>query len=150
MSKDKNLPLLRNLVYSLVLFGQIRTTKTRAKAVQGVIDRLINKTKKATVSGKRDVLHFLPEKPVVEKLTKEIVPSFKDRNSGYTKIIRLGRRPGDGASMVLLEWVVKPSVVKVTNETNETNKINKEEPASVPPKKARPRRGKHVKTDKTK
>lgn len=149
MSKNKNLPVLRNLIYSLVLFGQIKTTKTRAKAVQGVIDRLINKTKKATVASKRDVLHFLPEKPVVEKLAKEIVPGLSGRNSGYTKIVRLGRRPGDGASMVLLEWVVKPSGITETGLSQQTEAPKeKEVPQVAKPKKVLRKR--NVKTDKTK
>ena len=105
MRKAKSLPLLRNLAYSLVLFGKIKTTKARAKAVRGFIDRLVNKIKKGTVASKQELLSLLPQKQIVKKLTLEIVPKLSGRSSGYTRIIKIGERGGDGAPMVIMEWV---------------------------------------------
>ncbi len=153
MTRGKDLSILRNLIYSLVLFGQIRTTKTRAKAIQGWVDRLVTKTKKGTVAAQRDVLQFLPQKPVVEKLTKEIIPTLGERTSGYTKILRVGRRPGDGASMVLMQWVKDEAPVQAekTNETETTEKLNKtKNPKAPAKKKVSVSRKKNAKTSKTK
>lgn len=120
MRKAKDLPLLRNFIYSLALFGQIKTTLTRAKAVQGIVDRLVNKIKKGTVAGKRDVLRFLPQKQIVEKLTGEIVPKLIGRSSGYTRIIKIGKRQGDGAAMGVMEWIMteeQPKAEAVMDKT---------------------------------
>lgn len=134
MKKSKNLPLLRNLIYSLVLFGKIKTTKARAKAITGLVDRIVNKIKEGTVAGKRQVLTFLPQKPVVEKLMKEITPKLTGRSSGYTRIIKIGERLGDGAPMVAMEWVIDEKLA--TTESTE--------------KKGRRRKDRSVKTNKTK
>ncbi|MFH0864057.1 MAG: 50S ribosomal protein L17 [Candidatus Gottesmanbacteria bacterium] len=145
MKNNKDWLLWRNLIYSLILFGKIKTTKHRAKAIVGLIDRLVNKMKKGTVASKRDVLKFLPERVAFDKLSKEIVPMLGDRNSGYTRVINIGKRKGDNTSIVLLEWV-KSETPKLANETNKTNK---EKPASVPTQSGL-QRDKHVKTDKNK
>lgn len=114
MKKSKDLPVLRNLIYSLVLFGKIKTTKARAKAITRLVDRIVNKIKEGTVAGKRQVLTFLPQKPVVEKLMKEITPKLTGRSSGYTRIIKIGERLGDGAPMVAMEWVKEEKETKGT------------------------------------
>jgi large subunit ribosomal protein L17 len=134
MKKSKDLPLLRNLIYSLVLFGKIKTTRARAKATVGLVDRIVNKIKKGTVAGRRQVLTFLPQKPVVEKLMKEIIPKLAGRSSGYTRIIKIGERAGDGAPMVVMEWVVEkeqPKVESVTDEKVATQKAQRRKSATV-------------------
>jgi len=105
MKNSKELSVLRNLVYSLILFDKIKTTRAKAKAIQGLVDRLVTQIKKGTSASKREVIKFLTQKPAVEKLTKEIVPKLSSRTSGYTRIIRAGNRNGDNAPMVLMEWV---------------------------------------------
>lgn len=121
MKKGKNLPLLRSLIYSLVLFGKIRTTRARAKAVRGLVDKLVNKIKKGTVASKRDVLSVLPQKQIVEKLSREIVPRLL-RSSGYTRIVKLGERSGDGAPLVQIGWVTEETEER--KETRGTRKRN--------------------------
>lgn len=129
MKKSKDLPLWRNLIYSLVLFGRIKTTRARAKAIVGLTDRIVNKIKKGTVAAKREVLTLLPQKPVVEKLTKEIIPKLADRSGGYTRIVKIGERAGDGAPMVVMEWVGEETVVDRKPVTQKAQKN------SVPSKK---------------
>lgn len=137
MKKSKNLPLLRNLIYSLVLFGKIRTTKARAKAIVGLVDRLVNKLKKGTVASKRDVLRVLPQKQIIEKLTGEIIPKLTGKSGGYTTIVKIGERAGDGAPMVVMEWVKSEQKLETGSEKLE-------------PKAKKPKKGKDVKTNKNK
>jgi len=126
----RNPLLLRNLIYSLVLFGKIKTTRSRAKEMIKVIDRLVNKIKKGNVSAKREVLKILPQKEIVEKLEKEIVAKLGGRTSGYTRIIKIGRRQGDAAAMVVVEWVgeeKEPKEIEEIKEKGETKKGKKVE-----------------------
>ncbi|MCL4382692.1 MAG: 50S ribosomal protein L17 [Patescibacteria group bacterium] len=138
MKKAQEFHLWRNLIYSLVLFGQIKTTRSRAKAISGLIDKLVNKLKKGTVAGKREVLKIIPQKEAVNKLTTEILPKLSSRKSGYTRILRLGERSGDDAAMVLIQWVedlktevlekpavVKKAVAKPKKATGKKEKIQK-------------------------
>lgn len=96
--------LFRNLINSLILAGRIRTTEAKAKAVKGLVDKLVTKAKKKTLWDWRQLLGPFPQKSV-EKLIKEIVPRFENRSSGFTRLIKIGSRPGDQAPQVLLEWV---------------------------------------------
>jgi len=140
MRKARDLPVLRNLIYSLVIFKRIKTTKNRAKAMAGLIDRLVNKIKKGTVASKREVLKILPQKEVIEKLEKEIVVKLGSRTSGYTRIIKIGERLGDGAPMVAMEWVEGETPARIATQSvagGEEKKGAKEKAA------------KHVKTNKT-
>lgn len=104
--KNERKALFKSLIRSLILDGQIQTTLEKAKAIKGDIDKIVNKAKK----GDKEAQFFL--QPVlsidaIRKLTKDIAPSVSDRNSGYTKLTKLGRRFSDNAPMVLMEWVGK-------------------------------------------
>lgn len=138
MKKAQEFHLWRNLIYSLVLFGQIKTTRSRAKAISGLIDKLVNKIKKGTVAGKREVLKILPQKEAVNKLETEILPKLSSRKSGYTRIFRLGERSGDGAAMVLIQWaedlnkeVLKEKPVVIKKAVPTTKKAIKEKGEEV-------------------
>lgn len=123
INSDKS--LLRNLLYSLILFGRIKTTKTRAKASSGIADKLVNKIKKGTTAGRRDVLKFITEKEAVEKLEKEIIPKLRKRKSGYTRIIKIGTRVGDRAAMVLMEWVFDEEPKEEVEKVEKVVKVKK-------------------------
>ena len=99
--------LFKNLITSFISHGEIKTTEAKAKAVKGLVDKLMTKAKKGTLHTKRQVLSFLAQKQPVEKLFKEIAPRFKNRQSGFTRTIKLGPRRGDNALMVLMEWTDK-------------------------------------------
>ncbi|MBI4999524.1 50S ribosomal protein L17 [Candidatus Gottesmanbacteria bacterium] len=131
---------LRNLIYSLIIFGRIKTTRARAKAIVGLVDRIVNKIKKGTVAGKRQVLTFLPQRPVVEKLMKEIIPKLAGRSSGYTRIIKIGGRAGDGAPMVVMEWVESETPARIATQSVAGGEEEKGAKKKV---------AKHVKTNKT-
>lgn len=95
--------LFRGLITQVLQHERIETTEAKAKAVRGDVDKIITLAKRGDVHARRQVLETVSDKKVVTKLFDKIGPRFKDRKGGYTRIIRLGRRQGDAAEMVLLE-----------------------------------------------
>ena len=97
--------LHRNMVTSLFLHERIRTTKAKAQAIRRTAEKMITRAKVDSVHNRRMVGRDLKDKAVLAKLFVEIGPRFKERPGGYTRILKIGPRPGDGAQMVLLELV---------------------------------------------
>ena len=97
--------MIRNMVTSLLKHERIKTTKIRAKEVRRYAEKMITVAKKETLASKRRVLGFLYEREVVNKLFKTLIYRYAERKGGYTRILKLGYRPGDGAEMVFLELV---------------------------------------------
>jgi large subunit ribosomal protein L17 len=104
--------IIANLARSLFIQGRIRTTEAKAKRLRPHAERLITFAKKGDLSSRRHVLTVVRDKAVVHKLFAEIAPRFADRPGGYTRILRLGPRPGDAAPMVLIELVEQGEVVQ--------------------------------------
>jgi large subunit ribosomal protein L17 len=102
--------MLANMAMSLFKHRLIKTTDARAKALRPVVDRLIATAKKDTLSAKRQVARTVREKDVFKTLFKEIVPQFGNRTSGFTRVIKLGVRRGDGASMSVVELLTEKKV----------------------------------------
>jgi len=100
--------LFKNLINSLILHGQIKTTEVKAKAVRRLVEKLITKGKEQTLHTRRLIASFLQNKKAVNKIVDELAPLFKKKPGGYTRIIRLGKRKGDDALIVKLELVEKP------------------------------------------
>ncbi|MBD3328544.1 50S ribosomal protein L17 [Candidatus Peregrinibacteria bacterium] len=95
---------LMNLATDLMLHEKIKTTETRAKAIKPIIDRLINKAKNPNkVIAIREVSSFITQKKASKKLIDDIAKRYDNRNSGYTKMTKLGFRNGDAASLVQIE-----------------------------------------------
>lgn len=99
--------LFRNLVTSLLEHERIETTEAKAKEVRCFADRMITLGKQGDLAARRRALAFLRKKEVVSKLFGEVAPRFKDRNGGYTRLIKTRRRVGDAAQMVVIELVSK-------------------------------------------
>lgn len=120
LGRDKNqrAALLKNLISSLILHGSIETTETKAKAIKGLVDKIINQAK--TKETQRLLQTFLTQKPIVEKLVKEVVPSLKSRNSGYTSTVKLGQRYGDNA------MIVRMSLLSEEIRSDQKNQIKSE------------------------
>ncbi len=97
--------MLSNLASSLFEHERIKTTEARAKLLRPLAERLITKAKKGSVHHRRQVLSVLEDRDIVHKLFDDIAPRFGDRNGGYTRILKLGPRNGDGARMALVELV---------------------------------------------
>jgi len=97
--------LLANLAMALLQHKQIRTTTIKAKEVRREVERLITFAKRGTLADRRQVLRRIHDRRVVKNLFDEIAPTYQDRNGGYTRIIKLGQRRGDGAELAILELV---------------------------------------------
>lgn len=103
--KDSRKMLLRNLAESLVLYERIKTTETKAKALRMFVEPLITKSKVNSLATRRELLKVLPTENSVNKLLEVVGPKYKERNGGYTRIIKLGNRRGDNAPEVYIELV---------------------------------------------
>lgn len=97
--------LLRNLVTSFLEKERIKTTLAKAKAAKPLAEKMITLAKKDTLHARRQALRFIYKKPVVKKLFDEIGPRFSERPGGYTRIVKIGPRTGDGAEMAVLELI---------------------------------------------
>ena len=96
---------MRSLVRNLVIIGSIKTTKTKAKAVQPMVDKIMTKVKRGTLSERRAVVAMLGnDGSTVAKIYREYAKPAASRSSGFTKITNLSRRRGDNAQLVRLEW----------------------------------------------
>ncbi len=94
--------LLRSLARALIKEGRIKTTIARAKELSKFIDRIIVLAKRGDLSSRREALSKIPDKKIINELFAKAKTDFSDRNSGFTHIIRTGRRPGDNAQMALI------------------------------------------------
>ena len=101
--------LFRNLVTSLLDCERIETTEQKAKEIRGYADRMITLGKRGDLDARRQALSFIRSKAVVSKLFSDVAGRFRDRNGGYTRMIKTRRRIGDSASMVAIELVAKSS-----------------------------------------
>jgi large subunit ribosomal protein L17 len=97
--------LFKGLVTQVLEHERIETTEAKAKAVRPDVEKMITLAKRGDLHARRLALRTIADKKVVEKLFDTLGPRYKERNGGYTRIIRLGARKGDAAEMVLLELV---------------------------------------------
>ena len=97
--------MLRGLVTFLLENGKMETTVYRAKEVRALADKMITLGKKNTLASRRQALAFITKEDVVKKLFDEIAPAYAERNGGYTRVLKTGRRKGDGAEMAIIELV---------------------------------------------
>ncbi len=95
--------LLRGLTTSVILHERIQTTVTKAKAVRPQVERVITLAKRDTLHARRQAAAYLFEPAAVKKLFDSIGPRFAERAGGYTRIVRVGPRQGDGAETAILE-----------------------------------------------
>jgi large subunit ribosomal protein L17 len=97
--------LYSNLASALIEHGRIQTTVAKAKAVKPFAEKMITLGKRGDLHARRQALAALRSNDVVHHLFAEVAPRFAERPGGYTRIVRLGPRPGDAAEMVYLEFV---------------------------------------------
>ncbi|MBW1777297.1 MAG: 50S ribosomal protein L17 [Deltaproteobacteria bacterium] len=118
--------MFRNMVTSIFKYERIRTTDAKAKEIKRWADRMITLAKRGDLHARRQVMAVLREKDVVAKLFEQAGKRFGDVAGGYTRIIKLGRRPGDAAPVSLVE-LIGPAV--------EEKKKGKKKPAKTPSRK---------------
>ncbi|HEX7068204.1 MAG TPA: 50S ribosomal protein L17 [Candidatus Limnocylindria bacterium] len=98
--------MLGNLAVSVIRYERVKTTEAKAKEVRGLIDGMITLAKRGDLHARRQLVSRMPHEPlIVEKLMGEIATKYADRPSGFTRIVKIGQRPGDAASMVQIELV---------------------------------------------
>ena len=97
--------LYRNLVTDLLGYGKITTTEPKAKEVRGLADRMITLGKKGGLSARRQALSYILDGKTIDRVFSDLATKYASRSGGYTRIIKLGPRLGDGAPMVQLELV---------------------------------------------
>ena len=102
---DQRKAMLRNLVTSFLKHGKIETTETRAKETRSIAEKMITLAKRGDLHARRQVLAYVTEEEVVKNLFDNIAPKYTERNGGYTRMIKVGPRRGDGAETVILELV---------------------------------------------
>jgi large subunit ribosomal protein L17 len=97
--------LLSNLAESLVLYEKITTTKAKARAVRSLVEKLVTFSKQNTLTVRRSLLSKLHTKNAVNKLLEQLGPRYKDRAGGYTRVVLIKNRKGDGAEEAMVEFV---------------------------------------------
>jgi large subunit ribosomal protein L17 len=108
---DQRKAMLRNLATDVIVYGKINTTYTRAKETQAVVDSLITLAKKGDLAARREAASYVRNvkcadgKTAVQKLFDELGPKYKDRNGGYTRVIKTEDRRGDASTMAFIELI---------------------------------------------
>lgn len=97
--------MMANLAASLIAAEAIVTTEAKAKALRPVVERLITKARAGGVHNQRQVVAFLRDKDMAHKLFADVGPRYAQRPGGYTRVLKLGSRSGDGAPMARIELV---------------------------------------------
>src|ERR671932_2764858 len=101
--------MLATLASQVIIHGRVKTTAPKAKEVRSLVDRLITTAKRDDLASRRQATKVLKDKSVVRKLFEDVAPDLDDRNSGYTRILKLSPRLGEGAETVYLELVNHPA-----------------------------------------
>ncbi len=104
-TSDSRAAMLRAMVTFLLENGKIETTVTRAKEVRAMAEKIITIGKDDNLHSKRQVYSFITKETVAKKVFDEIAPKYKEKNGGYTRIIKTGPRRGDAAEMAIIELV---------------------------------------------
>ena len=141
--------LFRNLVTALLERERIKTTDAKAKETRRLTERMITLGKEGTLAARRRALTFVQSRAVVKKLFEDIAPRFKERNGGYTRIIKIGIRHGDAAPVSVIELVTRAADLQAAAEGDKKKKrgaprggkpaakgAKGEAPAKAPRKKA--------------
>jgi large subunit ribosomal protein L17 len=122
--------MLANLVCSLIEHKRITTTLAKAKAARSVAEKMVTLGKSGTLHDRRLAVARLHQEDAAKILFKEIAPAFKERNGGYTRIIKMNQRQGDAATRAILEWV---DFTPVAPEPTEAAPAGKTKPAEGNP-----------------
>lgn len=125
--------LLANQICDLIEHQRIKTTLVKAKAVRPLAEKMVTLGKNGSIHARRTAFSTLRHKDAVKKLFDEIAPRSTERNGGYTRIVRLGQRKSDSASMAFIEWV--DAAIVVEERPAEEKKAKKKEPKAEPKQK---------------
>ncbi|GGJ92951.1 50S ribosomal protein L17 [Lentibacillus kapialis] len=108
---DHRMAMLRNLASDLIIHERIETTEAKAKDLKSIVDKMITLGKRGDVHARRQAASFLydqeanEDETVIQKLFDDVAARYEDRQGGYTRVLKLGPRQGDGAKMAIIELV---------------------------------------------
>jgi len=129
--------MLSNMATSLINHGQIETTIGRAKVLAPVVSRLVTLAKRGDIHARRLAAITIKDKTILKKLFGEVANDLKNKNGGYTRIVRSGFRKGDGASLAIIQLLIEKKVEeKETKKEKEAKKKTKTPAAKSESKKA--------------
>ena len=118
--------LFANMVSNLILAKRITTTLAKARATKRLADKMVTVGKKGTLAARRHALSALKQDKVVAELFDAVAPAMKDRQGGYTRMVKLGKRMSDSSEMCILEWVdFVPKAKKAKKEAADAPKDGK-------------------------
>jgi large subunit ribosomal protein L17 len=103
--KGPRTALVRGLATSVILYEHVNTTLAKAKVVRPIVEKLITKGKDKSLHSRRELMRVLTVENAVNKVLEELGPRYKDRKGGYTRLIKLGVRKGDGAEIAQIQLV---------------------------------------------
>ncbi|MEI6296702.1 MAG: 50S ribosomal protein L17 [bacterium] len=103
--KDQRTALLRSLAGNLITHDKIVTTDAKARELRSFIEKLVTKARDNSVATRRILTEYLVVPKYVSRLVKEIAPKYLERKGGYTRIVKMGMRGGDGSKMAIIEFV---------------------------------------------
>jgi large subunit ribosomal protein L17 len=128
--------LLRNLATDLFRHERLKTTQPKARELRPVAERLITLARRDDLHARRQVLRYISDKDVVKKLFDTLAPRFAGRPGGYTRTLKLGPRPGDGADMAIVELIGSEPVFKKQKEERKARRDRKEKARTKAEEKA--------------
>ena len=126
---------MRGLATSVILYEKVKTTTPKAKEVQSIVEKLITVAKKGDLNAFRKLNEYIYGENAVQKLVTEIAPLYKERNGGYTRVVKIGFRAGDAAPMAIIELIDADKLVKKAVEKPKAEKAAKAAPVKVVTKK---------------
>ncbi len=118
--------LFKGLVSSLTMYERIETTEEKAKAIKGHVEKLVTKAKKNDSVQARQLLQAYLTNEALQKMVTDVAPRFSDRPGGYTRIIKIGNRFSDNASMVIMEWVEKGTKAEIISPKSKKAQVKAE------------------------
>lgn len=126
--------LFKGLASSLVMHERIETTEEKAKAIKGYVEKMVTRANKSNSVQAKLLLQAYLTNDALAKMFSDIAPRFINRPGGYTRIVKIGNRFSDDASMVIMEWVEKNNVEKKPAEKATDSVVKKEKKIIVSPK----------------
>jgi len=120
---DERKALFKGLMSSLIMYERIETTAEKAKSIRGQVEKLVTKAKNNESTHARRLLEAYLTHDALQKMLTDVAPRFANRPGGYTRIIKIGNRFSDNASMVIMEWVEKGSTGdRIVKDAKNTSK----------------------------
>jgi len=139
--------MLKAMSRSLLIYERVKTTLRRAKEARRMVEKIITMSKTDTVASRRQVYTLIPDRTLIMRLFKDIAPLFKDRTSGFTRIIPAGFRRGDGAQMAYLELTEKTAIIEKKPSKKKEEKKAAPQDKHAADQKAEPHKEEHRKDE---